>query len=130
MRGELEQLLALEQQRLAEATDLSQVRRELQKARERVEYLEQSLQSAVIVPPPAPPWDQVRFGATVTVRDRSGHETRYRIVGVDEIDLERDWVSWLSPIARALTNARIGQRIRFPRAGRRAGIGSAGDRVP
>jgi transcription elongation factor GreB len=113
LREELEQLLALEQQRLAEATDVSQVRLGLQKARERVEYLEQSLQSAVIVPPPGPPWDQVRFGATVTVRDRNGHEARYRIVGVDEIDLDRDWVSWLSPIARALTNARIGQRVRF-----------------
>ena len=100
LREELDQLLALERQ-------------ELQKARQRIEYLQQSLQSAVIVPPPPQPWDQVRFGTTVTILDASGNEVRYRIVGVDETDLDRDWVSWLSPIARALSNARIGQRVRF-----------------
>lgn len=75
--------------------------------------LQQSLATAVVTPPPAPPWEQVRFGATVTVRDAAGEPTRYRIVGVDEVDLDRDWVSWLSPIARALLNARLGQRVRF-----------------
>ena len=37
----------------------------------------------------------------------------YRIVGADEIDLDQDWVSWVSPIARALLNARLGQRVPF-----------------
>jgi transcription elongation factor GreB len=62
----------------------------------------------------------VRFGATVTVREPEGTETRYRIVGVDEIDLDRQWVSWLSPLARGLLNARIGDRVvhRTPRGPR------------
>jgi transcription elongation factor GreB len=34
-------------------------------------------------------------------------------VGVDEIDLDRGWVSWASPIAKALLNATLGQRVRF-----------------
>jgi transcription elongation factor GreB len=55
----------------------------------------------------------VRFGATVTVRERNGEASVYRIVGVDEMDLDRNWVSWLSPIAKALLNARPGQRVRF-----------------
>ncbi len=55
----------------------------------------------------------VRFGASVRVRRADGEEDDYRIVGVDEIDLDRSWVSWLSPIARALLNARRGQRVRF-----------------
>ncbi len=75
--------------------------------------LEESLRTAEIVEPPAEPWDQVRFGATVTVRDRAGSETRYRIVGIDEADVDRDWVSWLSPIARTLLKARLGERVRF-----------------
>jgi transcription elongation factor GreB len=74
--------------------------------------LQESLTSAVIVPPAAET-DRVRFGATVTVRDRRGEESVYRIVGVDETDLDRNWVSWLSPIARALMNARVGERVRF-----------------
>lgn len=75
--------------------------------------IQQSLETAVVVAPPAGPWEQVRFGATVTVRADGGAETRYRIVGVDETDLDRDWVSWVSPIARALLNGRLGQRVRL-----------------
>ena len=49
----------------------------------------------------------------MTVRESDGSEAQYRIVGVDEIDLDRGWVSWQSPIAKALLNAKRGQRIRF-----------------
>ena len=72
--------------------------------------LEESLQSAEIVSPPEGPAEVVRFGTTVTVRESDGSEATYRIVGVDEIDIDRGWVSWLSPIAKALLN---GQRVRF-----------------
>jgi transcription elongation factor GreB len=66
------------------------------------------------VTPPAPgASDTVRFGATVTVRENGGVETSYRIVGVDETDLDRNWVSWLTPIARALMNAHVGDRVTF-----------------
>ena len=87
--------------------------RELQTVDQRIHHLEQSLRSAVVVPSPAATEDRVRFGATVTVRENHGGESCYRIVGVDETDLDRNWVSWLSPIAKALVNARIGQRVRF-----------------
>lgn len=75
--------------------------------------IEECLRTAEVVEPPAQPWDQVRFGATVTVRTRAGNETRFRILGVDETDIDRDWVSWLSPIARALLKARLGERVKF-----------------
>ena len=80
---------------------------------QRIVQLEAALRSGVAVPVPEKPWDEVRFGATVTVRDGAGEESHYRIVGVDETDVDRDWVSWRSPIAAALLNARIGQRVRF-----------------
>jgi transcription elongation factor GreB len=56
----------------------------------------------------------------VTVREAGGGEARYRIVGVDETDSDRNWVSWLSPIARALLNARLGERVvlKAPRGAR------------
>ena len=50
---------------------------------------------------------------TSTVREDTGVESSYRIVGIDETDLDRGWVSWLSPIAKTLLNARLGQRVRF-----------------
>jgi transcription elongation factor GreB len=85
----------------------------LQFVEQRIAHLEQSLRTAEISPPPPPPHDVVRFGATVAVRDVRGQEMTYRIVGVDEADHARDEVSWLAPIARALLNARRGQRVPF-----------------
>jgi transcription elongation factor GreB len=49
----------------------------------------------------------------VTVRESDGNEASYRIVGVDETDSNRGWVSWVSPIAKALLNSKRGERIRF-----------------
>jgi transcription elongation factor GreB len=88
----------------------------LQHVDQRIAYLQESLRTAEVTPPPPPPHDVVRFGATVSVRDARGQEARYRIVGVDEADHARDEVSWLAPIAKALLNARLGQRVpfRFP----------------
>jgi len=107
LRAELERLL--ERPRRAESPEEG----DLRTVEDRIAHLEQSLQTAVVVPAPAATEDRVRFGATVTVRENGGGETCYRIVGVDEADVDRDWVSWLSPIAKALLNARLGQRVRF-----------------
>jgi transcription elongation factor GreB len=55
--------------------------------------------------------DQVFFGATVTVSDARGDARTVSIVGVDEIDTARGYVSWVSPIARALLKAREGDTV-------------------
>ena len=70
------------------------------------------LQSAVVQAPPPKPWDEVAFGATVTVRDGEEVES-YRLVGADETDLDRNWINWCSPLAGTLLRGRVGQRIRF-----------------
>lgn len=79
----------------------------------RILKIQHSLETAVVTPAPPPPWEQVRFGATVTVQDERGEQSQYRIVGVDQADVDRGWVTWLSPIARALLNAQLGQKIQF-----------------
>jgi transcription elongation factor GreB len=112
LREELDALINIERSRLA-ALPGDEARRELQSIDDRIEHLQESLHTAVIVPPPATNDDRVRFGATVTVRNRRGEESRYRIVGVDETDVDRDWISWLSPLGKALLNAPIGQRVRL-----------------
>jgi transcription elongation factor GreB len=114
LRDELARLLDTERPRLAAApADDIDAKRELQTLDQRIRYLRESLRTAEITTPPPGATDVVRFGATVTVRDATGTDTRYRIVGVDETDLDRNWVSWLSPIARALMNASTGQRVTF-----------------
>src|SRR3954470_5333678 len=110
LRAELERLLQVERPRLAAPSEGQESRRALQLLDQRLAYLQETLQSAVVVAPPAEPWDQVRFRATVRVRDQTGNESYYRIVGIDEADVDRDWVSWCSPIARALLNAKLGAR--------------------
>ena len=80
---------------------------------QRIAELQEILATAEVVGTDATAADQVRFGMTVTVREADGEKTRYRIVGVEEADFERGAVSWLSPIARALMNARPGQRVTF-----------------
>ncbi|MBI5396547.1 MAG: GreA/GreB family elongation factor [Verrucomicrobia bacterium] len=110
-REELERLAQVERPRLVAADD-SESKRQLQKVNQRIDLLQQCFESAVVVSPPGE-GSRVQFGATVTVREHSDGEACYRIVGVDEVDIDRGWVSWLSPIARALLNARLGERVRF-----------------
>jgi transcription elongation factor GreB len=113
LQEELSRLTQVERSRIAMLPDAKDAKRQLQILDQRIAGLHQSLQSAEIVQPPAAPEDVVRFGATVTVRNRAGDKSQYRIVGVDETDLDKNWVSWRAPIARALLNARVGNRVRF-----------------
>jgi transcription elongation factor GreB len=55
--------------------------------------------------------DQVFFGATVDYAGDDGEVKTVTIAGVDEVDLDRGWVSWISPMARALLKAKIGDTV-------------------
>ncbi len=57
--------------------------------------------------------DQVFFGATVTIAGEHGDERTVTIVGVDEIDPARGHISWVSPMARALLKARVGDTVQL-----------------
>ena len=95
------------------------LRDELQKVRaanagsERIVELEHILASVHVVDPPDPASNSVGFGAKVTVRDKKGLTETYTVVGVDELDLEPDAVSWISPIGKALLAADMGDSIKL-----------------
>ena len=112
LRDELRRLFQVERPALV-GVDEPDAKRQLLALDQRIQQLEESLQSAEVVNVTDGPADVVRFGATVTIRRPNGEEDQYRIVGVDEIDLDRGWVSWASPIARALMNAKLGERVEF-----------------
>ncbi|MFN7123111.1 MAG: transcription elongation factor GreB [Hydrogenophaga sp.] len=57
--------------------------------------------------------DQVFFGATLTYADDSGAETTVTILGVDEADSAQGQISWVSPVARALLKAKVGDVVRL-----------------
>jgi transcription elongation factor GreB len=81
----------------------------------RIRFLVRRLDIAEVVDPLArrddDSADQVFFGATVTVRNARGADQSVSIVGVDEIDTERGYISWVSPMARALLKAREGETV-------------------
>jgi transcription elongation factor GreB len=78
----------------------------------RIRFLTRRLDAAEVVDPAMrPPTDQVFFGATVRYLDGAGREQEVTIVGIDEVDPARGRVSWVSPVARALTRAREGDAV-------------------
>jgi transcription elongation factor GreB len=113
LRDELQRSVEITRPSLAGLSDNPDAKRQLARLDQRIMQLEESLRSAEIVSPPDEAAEIVRFGATVTVRESDGSEATYRIVGVDEIDIDSGWVSWLSPIAKALLNRKRGQRVLF-----------------
>ena len=77
----------------------------------RIEWLARRIDEVKVVVPEPSQEGKVFFGARVILEDEDGVETTYRIVGTDEIDLSRGWISVDSPIARALLGKAVGQEI-------------------
>jgi transcription elongation factor GreB len=87
-------------------------KRRLREIDRRIRFLSKRIESAEVVDPARQQHlEQVFFGATVTYADDDGAERTIQIVGVDEADLARGQVSWVSPIARALMKAREGDTV-------------------
>ncbi|WP_207459866.1 transcription elongation factor GreB [Azospirillum sp. SYSU D00513] len=78
----------------------------------RIRFLTKRLEIAQVVDPAEQKTrDRVFFGATVTYAREDGAENTITIVGVDEVDIDRNQVSWVSPIARALLKAQEGDLV-------------------
>jgi transcription elongation factor GreB len=88
-------------------------KKRLREIARRIRFLIRRLDIAEVVDPAArrDESDQVFFGATVTLRSAKDGERTVSIVGIDEIDTTRGYISWVSPMARALTKAREGDTV-------------------
>ena len=95
----------------SENADYIYGKRRLREIDRRLRFLSRRLSMAVIVNPTEQPKDRVLFGARVTVEDEDGKRTTYQIVGEDEIDIEKRMISWVSPVAKALLNAKEGDSV-------------------
>ena len=128
LSGELEQLVQKERPELvatvawaasngdrSENGDYIYGKKRLREIDRRIRFLIKRLDAAEVVDPAAPRDEdlagQVFFGATVSVRNSRGEERTIAIVGVDEIDTARGYISWVSPMARALLKAREGDTV-------------------
>ena len=99
----------------SENADYLYGKRRLRQIDSRIRFLTKRIDAAEVVDPATPRAGasaaRVFFGATVTYKDAAGREQVVCIVGVDEVDLNRRYVSWMSPLARALMRARAGDRV-------------------
>jgi len=116
LKAELEQLTTVERPEVtrivswaasngdrSENGDYLYGKKRLREIDRRLRYLIKRLDAAEVIDPAARDIDQVYFGASVTVLNQRGEERTIAIVGLDEVDPQRGYVSWVSPIARALT---------------------------
>jgi transcription elongation factor GreB len=102
----------------SENADYIYGKRRLREIDRRIRFLTKRLEAAEVMDPAArEQTDQVFFGATVTVADEQGDQSIYSIVGIDEADVGRGRISWVSPLARALVKHRAGDQITFKTPG-------------
>lgn len=84
----------------------------------RIRFLTKRLEIAEVVDPRLHSGShQVFFGAKVTYVDDEGVERTITIMGIDEADSRESQVSWISPVARALLKARVGDEVQLPTPG-------------
>jgi len=99
----------------SENADYQYNKRRLREIDRRIRFLTKRIDAAEVVDPETPrsgrAASQAFFGATVRYANDAGVERLVRIVGLDEIDLDRNHISWMSPLARALMKAGAGDRV-------------------
>jgi len=99
----------------SENADYQYGKRRLREIDRRIRFLTKRIDAAEIVDPEAPrsgpAATHVFFGATVRYANASGTERVVSVVGLDEVDLDRNHISWLSPLGRALMKSGAGDRV-------------------
>jgi transcription elongation factor GreB len=95
----------------SENADYIYGKRRLLEIDRRIRFLTKRLEIAEVIDPARTGVEQVFFGATVSYCDSKGVERTVSIVGQDEVDPARNRISWISPVARALTKSREGDVI-------------------
>jgi transcription elongation factor GreB len=99
----------------SENADYQYNKRRLREIDRRIRFLTKRIDTAEVVDPEAPRRGRAEthifFGATVRYANAAGTEHEVAIVGLDEVDLDRHHISWVSPLARALMKAGPGDRV-------------------
>ena len=99
----------------SENADYQYGKRRLRQIDNRIRFLTKRIEAAEVVDPEAPRSNQAQsrvfFGATVLYANAAGVEREVSIVGTDEVDLNRNHVSWVSPLARALMKSTAGDTV-------------------
>ena len=101
----------------SENADYHYGKKKLREIDKRIRYLNKHIESAEVIDPAVEKSDQVKFGATVTIKNEDGELKTYSIVGVDEVDISRSLISWQSPLGSALLKHYVGDYVIFKSPG-------------
>ena len=88
-------------------------KRRMREIDSRVRYLSKRLESLTVVDRTPDQKDKIFFGAWITLEDDEGKEKCYRIVGPDELDPAKNWISMDSPLARAAIGKLLDDEFEF-----------------
>jgi transcription elongation factor GreB len=97
-------------------------KRKLRELDRRLRFLSERMDALTIVRPRPHPDGRAFFGAWVTIEHEDGDERTYRLVGPDELDLARGFISVDAPLGRALLGRREGDSVSFERPSGRADV--------
>jgi transcription elongation factor GreB len=124
LRSELEQLWTIERPRVtqevadaaaqgdrSENAEYIYGKRRLREIDRRVRFLSKRLDNLIVVTEAPSDPKRVFFGAWVTLEDEDGEEVTYRIVGPDESDMNKGWISMEAPVAKALMGKRLDDEV-------------------
>jgi transcription elongation factor GreB len=82
----------------------------------KLQLLNDRIAGARIIENTGKPHDEITFGASVTIRNViSGNVQTFRIVGVDEADIAKGKISFISPLAKLILNKKTGERVKLKR---------------
>lgn len=95
----------------SENADYIYGKKRLREIDKRVRFLTQRIDLSVTVDPKDHASDKIQFGATVVMLDEEGVTKTIAIVGVDEIDTKKGFISWRSPIGSSLIGKQVGDTI-------------------
>jgi transcription elongation factor GreB len=111
-----QQLVELEDSKHRHQVDKNLLDKEaLQVAERDLRYVQERLTRAILVDPAQQPKDRVDFGAQVDTEDENGVKRSFEIVGEDEADPNQGKLSWVSPLALALKDAKVGDTVIWKR---------------
>lgn len=83
----------------------------------KLELLDERIYSARIIKPEEQPQNEIRFGATVELLSADSNQRQtFQLTGVDEADASQGKISFVSPLAKALSNKKVGDKVLFKRA--------------
>lgn len=91
--------------------DYTEGKKQLREIDRRIRYLSRRLDHLNVVDRTPDNQDTIYFGAWVKLADEEGKESIYRIVGADEINLNKGWISIDSPMAKSLLRKRLGDQL-------------------